>query len=174
MEREIRVLRRSFKHLISYKELWPQSGAYKMKVVEVCRYKKKDPLGFSVQIGDGWDRTDGLFISRVLFGSVFDMNELLAIGEEIVKIDDEEVKEMNASQAAKYLFENLKFKIHVKVPTPFAKKRIGTKRSDREGSSAVRLVDHKILNMRIVPPRIGRHTYQEPINEEVEETGEDQ
>ena len=167
---EIQLVPGSFQHHLSYKELWPKHAAYKVKVIEIWREKNKEPLGFSVQVGDGWERQDGVFISRILIGSVYDMCGLLSVGEEIVKIDDTDVEEMNVSQTVRYLFDNPHFKIHVKVRTPFAKQRIATRGHDYTSSSKVKHdVNFKIMNMVIGPARSGRHVYQEPLPEEEQE-----
>ena len=173
---EIELIPGSFQHHLSYKELWPKHANYKIKVIEVWREKSKETIGFSVQVGNGWDRQDGFFVSRILIGSVYDMCGLLSIGEEIVKIDDTDVADMNVSQAVGYFFDNPHFKIYVKVRIPFAKQRIATRGHDYTSSAkeGKHNIDFKIMNMRIGPPRAGRHVYEEPPPEEVEEGGEEQ
>lgn len=167
---EIQLIHGSFQHRLSYKELWPNHAKYKIKVIEFWREANKETIGFSVQVGDGWGREDGIFVSRVLLGSVFDMCGLLSVGEEIVKIDETDVEEMDAPQAVRYLFDNPHFKIHVKVKTPFAKQRISTRGHDPSSKRDPKHeINFKIMNMRIGPSRLGRHVYQEPPPEEEEE-----
>jgi len=44
-------------------------------------------LGFYIREGNGVDRADGVFISRIAPGSVVERNGLLRVGEEIVAVD---------------------------------------------------------------------------------------
>lgn len=49
-------------------------------------------LGFYIREGNGRDRSDGVFISRVASGSVADQNRLLRIGDEILSVNDCDVR----------------------------------------------------------------------------------
>jgi len=44
-------------------------------------------LGFYIREGNGVDRADGVFISRIAPGSAVERNGLLRVGEEIVAVD---------------------------------------------------------------------------------------
>lgn len=155
------VVRGSFKHLIGLKELYAQSGAYKHKIVSITRVDKKAPLGFNLQRGDGFGRQDGIFISRILFGSVFDISKVISVGEEIIKIDDKSVQEMTIREVVEHMFDNLKFSMTVKVYTPCARIQSRKRWYLTEEPPVSRQEDLKRLNMKILPPKGGRHSYVE-------------
>lgn len=52
-------------------------------------------LGFYIREGNGIDRTDGVFISRIAAGSAVEKNGLLRVGEEILAIDSVDVTNMS-------------------------------------------------------------------------------
>ena len=57
--------------------------------VETVEINKRpgQTLGFYIREGNGIDRTDGVFISRIAAGSAVERNGLLRVGEEILAID---------------------------------------------------------------------------------------
>jgi len=52
-------------------------------------------LGFYIREGDGADRADGVFISRIAPGGIIEQNGLLRVGEEIVAVDSINVTRMS-------------------------------------------------------------------------------
>lgn len=52
-------------------------------------------LGFYIREGNGIDRTDGVFISRIQMGTVAETNGLLHIGDEILTVNNVEVGKMS-------------------------------------------------------------------------------
>ena len=52
-------------------------------------------LGFYIREGNGVDRYDGVFISRIAAGSVVEKNGLLRIGDEILAVDSVSVTRMS-------------------------------------------------------------------------------
>lgn len=70
-----------------------------MRVVEILREPGKS-LGFYVHQGDGWERKDGVFVSRVNLGSIVETNGLLSIGDEITKVNDIDVTQMPLENVA--------------------------------------------------------------------------
>ena len=52
-------------------------------------------LGFYIREGNGFDRTDGVFISRIQIGTVAETNGLLHIGDEILTVNNVEVGKMS-------------------------------------------------------------------------------
>lgn len=52
-------------------------------------------LGFYIREGNGVDRTDGVFISRIQIGTVAETNGLLHIGDEILTVNNVEVGKMS-------------------------------------------------------------------------------
>ena len=57
--------------------------------VETVEINKRpgQTLGFYIREGNGIDRNDGVFISRIAAGSAVEQNGLLRVGEEILAID---------------------------------------------------------------------------------------
>lgn len=70
-----------------------------MRVVEILREPGKS-LGFYIHQGDGWERKDGVFVSRVNLGSIVETNGLLSIGDEITKVNDIDVTQMPLENVA--------------------------------------------------------------------------
>ncbi|XP_021378846.1 rho GTPase-activating protein syd-1-like [Mizuhopecten yessoensis] len=69
-------------------------NSYLVQTVEI----KKRPgqtLGFYIREGDGIDRQDGVFISRIQMGTVAESNGLLHIGDEILTVNKVEVGHMS-------------------------------------------------------------------------------
>ena len=52
-------------------------------------------LGFYIREGNGVDRLDGVFISRIAPGSLVERNGLLRVGEEIVAVDSVDITRMS-------------------------------------------------------------------------------
>lgn len=57
-----------------------------IRKIEIIRIPGQS-LGFFIRNGNGVDRTDGIFISRVTLGSFVDENNLLHYGDEILQIN---------------------------------------------------------------------------------------
>lgn len=60
--------------------------------VDITRRSKKEPLGFFIRQGDGCLKRTGIFISRVTKGSLADTGGLLKVGDEILKINEVDIK----------------------------------------------------------------------------------
>ena len=52
-------------------------------------------LGFYIREGNGVDRADGVFISRIAAGSAVERNGLLRVGEEIIAVDSVDITHMS-------------------------------------------------------------------------------
>jgi hypothetical protein len=57
-----------------------------IQTVEITK-RPGQSLGFYIREGNGRDRTDGVFISRLAVGGVVDLNGLLHVGDEIVSVN---------------------------------------------------------------------------------------
>lgn len=66
-------------------------GRSSIRIVELLK-SRNEPLGFYIRQGDGFSRKNGIFISRITLGSVVDVNGLLKIGEEILKVNSVSVE----------------------------------------------------------------------------------
>ena len=120
--RPARVIEGSFIHTISVKEVDSKTGAFRHRTIELLR-KPEEDLGFSVRRGDGWEKEDGIFVSRVSLGSVFDKFELMRVGDEIVKINRIDMKNMDVQDVVRLMHIPEKLAITIKILTPFSKKR---------------------------------------------------
>jgi len=65
-----------------------------IETVEVIK-RPGQSLGFYIREGNGVDRVDGVFISRIAPGSAVERNGLLRIGEEIVAVDSVDITHMS-------------------------------------------------------------------------------
>lgn len=66
-------------------------------IVQTVEIKKRpgQTLGFYIREGNGVDRFEGVFISRIQMGTVAETNGLLHIGDEILSVNKKEVKNMS-------------------------------------------------------------------------------
>lgn len=65
-----------------------------LQTVEILK-RPGQTLGFYIREGNGFDRQDGVFISRIQVGTVADTNGLLHVGDEILTINNVEVRHMS-------------------------------------------------------------------------------
>lgn len=90
---EIALVEGSFRRIAGIKERCDTSGAVVVRTVEILREPGKS-LGFYIQRGDGWERKDGVFVSRIHLGSIVQTNGLLNVGDEILKVNNVDVTQM--------------------------------------------------------------------------------
>ena len=90
---EISVVEGSFRRIAGIREFADDSGTFVLRVVEILR-EPGESLGFYIRQGDGWDRSDGVFVSRVNLGSIVETSGLLSVGDEITKVNDIDVMHM--------------------------------------------------------------------------------
>lgn len=162
--RPARVIEGSFVHSISVKEVDSKTGAFRHRTIEILR-KPDEDLGFSVRRGDGWEKTDGIFVSRVSLGSVFDKFELMRVGDEIVKINRIDMKNMDVQDVIRLMHIPEKLSITIKILTPFSKKRtsnstIANGMQKPSGSKKFEVLESKTSNSsiyKIAHMKIGRN-----------------
>lgn len=162
----------SFKHLIGVKEMYARNGTYKIRTITIARGEKRDDLGFTLRQGDGWGKTDGVFVSRVRFGSTFDVCQVISIGDEVIKINDQNVKDNHIADALRIMYGLPSFTITVKIKTPFLTNRSAKRWKFIKQPLCNSDIDYKILNMKLNLPKKERHIYKEVAEEEVEEVEE--
>ena len=145
----------SFKHLLAVKEVYSKTGAFKHRTIEMHR-TNDEPLGFSMRKGDGWERREGIFISRLALGSVFDVYGLLNVGDELIKINKVDVKKMSLDDVVRLMYIPERLTVTVKMLTPFSKKRVAKAgiNPSKKGKKFVasgggRTIDYKIANLKI-------------------------
>ena len=59
-----------------------------LKFLELGRGFQNKLTYIIVHTGDGMTRADGIFISRLMLGGLFDTYGILSVGDEIVKMND--------------------------------------------------------------------------------------
>lgn len=96
---QISVVEGSFRRIAGIREFADASGTFLVRVVEILREPGKS-LGFYIHQGDGWERKEGVFVSRVILGSIVETNGLLSIGDEITKVNDIDVTQMPLENVA--------------------------------------------------------------------------
>src|SRR6218665_1741800 len=72
---------------------------FRVKTVEILR-RPGQTLGFYIREGNGVDRADGVFISRIATGSVVESNDLLRVMDEILAVDKIDVQRMSLDDVA--------------------------------------------------------------------------
>ncbi|ESO94532.1 hypothetical protein LOTGIDRAFT_118327, partial [Lottia gigantea] len=68
--------------------------SYVVQTVEIIK-RPGQTLGFYIREGNGFDRQDGVFISRIQMGTVAESNGLLHVGDEIVTVNTVSVTHMS-------------------------------------------------------------------------------
>ena len=83
---DISVVGNSIKKVAGVIELYIDSQGDVIRKLEIVKIPGHS-LGFFIRYGNGIDRTDGIFISRVTLGSFVDENNLLHSGDEILEVN---------------------------------------------------------------------------------------
>eukprot|EP00794_Sanderia_malayensis_P018089 gene18089-19896_t len=118
-----KVIEGTFRHSVAVRDVDSKTGAFKHRTIEILR-NPEDDLGFSIRQGDGWEKQEGIFISRLSLGSVYDKFELMNVGDEIVKVNRVEVKTMDVDSVIRVMHIPEKLSLTIKMLTPFSKKRV--------------------------------------------------
>ena len=134
-----KVVEGSFCHLLSIKEIHSKTGAFKHRTIEINR-NCEDELGFSVRQGDGWEKKDGIYISRVSLGSVFDQYEIMTVGDQLIKVNKVDVTRMNVEDVIRLMHIPDRLSVTIKMLTPFSKKRV-----EKSGINEMKSKQNKFL-----------------------------
>ncbi|XP_064385883.1 uncharacterized protein LOC135334577 [Halichondria panicea] len=111
------IIRESFHRRVGIQEMIDPSGVYKLRTVEIKR-NHGESIGFYIRQGDGWKREGGVFVSRVNLGSVVDVNDLLHVGEEIVKVNGVNITKMPLNDVVSLIQKKRNIlRLTVKLPT---------------------------------------------------------
>lgn len=119
----IKIVPNSFRRLLGVKEICSKQGTFLHRTIDLP-HKPGDALGFLIRQGDGWSRTDGIFISRLILGTDVDNYELLRVGDEIIRVNKVEVRSMNVEDVSALMQMAKRLIITVKVLTPLSKKKL--------------------------------------------------
>ncbi|XP_055884879.1 rho GTPase-activating protein 100F-like [Biomphalaria glabrata] len=71
-----------------------EDDSFVVETVEIIK-RPGQTLGFYIREGNGFDRSDGVFISRIQMGTVAQSNGLLHVGDEIVTVNNVKVGNMS-------------------------------------------------------------------------------
>ena len=82
----IQLKRETFRRIAGIREFADAKNSYLIRKVEI-RKKPEKSLGFYICEGDGWDRKNGIFVSRLVLGSYIEANGFLRVGDEILKVN---------------------------------------------------------------------------------------
>jgi len=128
----IKLIHGSFRHILGVREACSKQGTFLQRTIELKR-KPGESLGFYIRQGDGWEREDGIFVSRVVLGTDVDVFELLRVGDEIVRVNKVDVRGMNIEDVSALMQMPRRLILAVKVLTPMSSRRLALK--DGTGSS---------------------------------------
>ena len=118
-----KVLEGTFRHSVAVREVDSKTGAFRHRTIEVLR-NSEDELGISVRKGDGWEKDTGIFVSRINLGSIYDKFELMKVGDEIVKVNRIDIRNMDVDSVVRLMHIPEKLSLTIKILTPFSKKRV--------------------------------------------------
>ena len=112
----IQLKRDTFRRIAGIRECADDKNSYLIRKVEVRKNPEKS-LGFYICKGDGWDRQDGIFVSRLVLGSYMEANDFLRVGDEILKVNEVQVRNFSLSDVALMMQVVEKLVLTIKVLT---------------------------------------------------------
>ena len=106
----------TFRRIAGIREFVDVKNSYLIRKVDIRKSPTKS-LGFYICEGDGWNRQDGIFISRLVLGSYIEVNNFLRIGDEIMKVNEVYVNGFTLNDVALMMQVVEKLVLTVKVLT---------------------------------------------------------
>lgn len=122
----IKLIHGSFRHILGVREACSKQGTFLQRTIELKR-KPGESLGFYIRQGDGWERDDGIFVSRVVLGTDVDVFELLRVGDEIVRVNKVDVRAMSIEDVSALMQMPRRLILAVKVLTPISSRKLALK-----------------------------------------------
>ncbi|KAL9955577.1 hypothetical protein ACROYT_G036918 [Oculina patagonica] len=113
----IKIIHGSFRHVLGVREACSKNGTFLQRTLELKR-KPGETLGFYIRQGDGWEREQGIFVSRVVLGTDVDVFELLRVGDEIIRVNKVDVRTMTIQDVSALMQMTRRLILTVKVLTP--------------------------------------------------------
>ena len=113
----IKLIQGSFRHILGVREACSKNGTFLQRSIELRR-KPGESLGFFIRQGDGWERMEGIFVSRIVLGTDVDIFELLRVGDEIIKVNKVDVRGMSIQDVSALMQMTRRLILTVKVLTP--------------------------------------------------------
>jgi len=127
----------TFRRIAGIREFADANNSYLIRKVEIRKVPEKS-LGFYVRQGDGWDRRDGIFISRLILGSYVEANDFLRVGDEILKVNEVEVSDFSLNDVVLMMQMVDKLLLTVKVLTSLSLVRSRSMRLSTRSSVSAR------------------------------------
>ncbi|XP_065905717.1 rho GTPase-activating protein syd-1-like [Dysidea avara] len=106
----------TFRRIAGIREFADANNSYLIRKIEIRKVPGKS-LGFYIRQGDGWDRRDGIFISRLILGSYIEANDFLRVGDEILKVNEVDVSDFSLNDVVLMMQMIDKLVLTVKVLT---------------------------------------------------------
>ena len=133
---EISLVEGSFRRIAGVREEADFSGSFILRTVEIRR-EPGQSLGFYIREGDGWMRRDGVFISRVNLGSMVEVNGLLHVGDEVLKVNNVDVSNLSLDDVVLIMTVVRKLVLTIKVLTSVSLTRTLSARMPRRKAAAI-------------------------------------
>ena len=153
---EISLVEGSFRRIAGVREEADFSGSFILRTVEIRR-EPSQSLGFYIQEGDGWLRRDGVFISRVNLGSMVEVNGLLHVGDEVLKVNNVDVSSLSLDDVVLMMTVVRKLVLTIKVLTSMSLTRTLSARMPIRKAAII------TSNTRVLPSRPISMCYVERI-----------
>ena len=118
----IQLQKDTFRRIAGIREFADVRNSYLIRKVDIRKNPEKS-LGFYICEGDGWDRQDGIFVSRLVLGSYIEANSFLRVGDEILKVNDVYVNDFSLNDVALMMQVVEKLVLTVKVLTSISHMR---------------------------------------------------
>lgn len=158
---EISLVEGSFRRIAGVREEADFSGSFILRTVEIRR-ESGESLGFYIREGDGWLRKDGIFVSRVNLGSMVEVNGLLHVGDEVLKVNNVDVLGLSLDDVVLIMTVMRKLVLTIKVLTSVSLTRTLSARMPRRKAHT---------SSRVLPARPKSMTYAERIVSKETESG---
>lgn len=133
---EISLVEGSFRRIAGVREEADFSGSFILRTVEIRR-EPGQSLGFYIREGDGWMRREGVFISRVNLGSMVEVNGLLHVGDEVLKVNNVDVSSLSLDDVVLIMTVVRKLVLTIKVLTSMSLTRTLSARIPRRKAAAI-------------------------------------
>ena len=133
---EISLVEGSFRRIAGVREEADFSGSFILRTVEIRR-EPGQSLGFYIREGDGWMRREGVFISRVNLGSMVEVNGLLHVGDEVLKVNNVDVSSLSLDDVVLIMTVVRKLVLTIKVLTSMSLTRTLSARMPRRKAAAI-------------------------------------
>ncbi|XP_047146516.1 uncharacterized protein LOC105847724 [Hydra vulgaris] len=114
----IKLVEDTARKLSGIKEIFLDQQGNVIKNVEIKK-SPGQPLGFYIRLGNGIEKThEKIFVSRVTLGSFVDVNSLLYAGDEILRVNQNEIRDLSLEKVASKMRESNDLNVEVKSAMP--------------------------------------------------------